>query len=95
VTDYDTEGEPAYFPGAPVLRECNTCGKLPELVPSGLKFCGKCKKVLYCSVECQKKDWDPFHKKWCKAFAKMPEPPAVEDLSLDADGPAIRVGSRM
>ncbi|ETN36305.1 uncharacterized protein HMPREF1541_08582 [Cyphellophora europaea CBS 101466] len=73
------KGEPAYFPGAPVLRECRNCDKFPEQVDGGLKACGKCKKVMYCGRDCQKSDW-ANHKKFCKAFAKMPAPPAVESL---------------
>jgi len=29
------------------------------------KLCSRCRKVRYCSVECQKKDWNR-HKKFCK-----------------------------
>jgi len=34
--------------------------------PNGLKKCGKCKKVYYCSIECQKGDWAK-HKLTCKS----------------------------
>jgi hypothetical protein len=30
-----------------------------------LKTCGKCKRVAYCSKECQKEDWKD-HKKNCR-----------------------------
>jgi len=33
-----------------------------------LKLCGKCKKVWYCSQECQKADW-PVHKTMCNTSA--------------------------
>jgi hypothetical protein len=39
---------------------CSTC-----LKKGILKRCSKCKKVFYCSKECQKKDWN-FHKTICK-----------------------------
>lgn len=42
---------------------CALCG----LVTGDLKKCGKCKSVLYCSAECQKKDW-PVHKLACSSF---------------------------
>lgn len=32
---------------------------------SNIKVCGNCKKVRYCSVGCQKKDWEN-HKSKCK-----------------------------
>lgn len=31
-----------------------------------LKKCGRCKKIYYCSIECQKADWKE-HKKNCKS----------------------------
>lgn len=81
VTPIDTmaEDEPAYFEGGPVLRECVACDKLPEQVEGGLKLCGNCKKVMYCSRKCQTKDWKA-HRKFCDVFARMPEPPAIESL---------------
>jgi hypothetical protein len=38
---------------------CKICNK------PGDSKCARCKKIHYCSVECQKKDW-PEHKKYCK-----------------------------
>ena len=43
------------------LRLCFGCGKLEERV--AFKLCGKC-KALYCSRECQVKDWK-LHKTLC------------------------------
>lgn len=40
-------------------HSCNACGK------SASKQCSRCKKVHYCSLECQKNDW-PAHKQYCK-----------------------------
>lgn len=48
-----------------VRSVCCVCG----LRNTKLKCCEACKSVLYCSEECQKKDW-PDHKKMCK-YAKM------------------------
>jgi hypothetical protein len=49
-------------------KACKTCGKLnAELSKEEkkLKTCSKCKRVAYCSKECQKKDWEG-HKKDCR-----------------------------
>lgn len=50
------------------LECCNVCQSLAEL-----KKCSKCKNVLYCSKQCQLKDW-PMHKELCKKGA-----PAIVD----------------
>lgn len=41
---------------------CAACGK-----PAGaaLRACSACKKILYCSVECQKRHWKIIHKSQC------------------------------
>ena len=60
-------------------KACKTCGKLnAELSKEKkkLKTCGKCKKVAYCSKECQKEDWKD-HKEDCRlagAFNNMTNP---------------------
>ncbi|KAG8944110.1 hypothetical protein FRC04_002148 [Tulasnella sp. 424] len=33
-----------------------------------LRQCSKCKAAYYCSENCQRADWRPRHKKYCKAF---------------------------
>jgi splicing suppressor protein 51 len=43
---------------------CFSCWK----VVSQLKRCTACKRVSYCSQECQKKDWGDGHKKTCKVL---------------------------
>jgi hypothetical protein len=43
------------------VKTCNSCHKIDK----GLSVCGSCKKVYYCSVECQKLDWKQ-HKAACK-----------------------------
>jgi hypothetical protein len=35
-------------------------------VSSNLSRCSACKRVSYCSVKCQKQDWNRNHKKICK-----------------------------
>jgi ankyrin repeat protein len=41
------------------FKICNKC------LSPGILRCGACKSMLYCSQECQKKDW-PDHKVLCK-----------------------------
>lgn len=45
----------------PILKLCRGCGKENEKLISA---CTACKKVYYCSKECQKEDWK-IHKKFC------------------------------
>lgn len=44
---------------------CHCCHKAPS---DGVRFrcCSRCKKVFYCSPECQKKDWHAGHKHSCE-----------------------------
>jgi hypothetical protein len=74
------EKDHAYYPEAPVLRECAGCDKINDQVADGLKGCGGCKKVMYCGKDCQKRDWK-HHKAFCKVFACLPEPPAADTLT--------------
>jgi len=45
------------------LRKCFCCGRNP----GGTLYC-PCYAARYCNRECQKKDWESDHKKWCKMF---------------------------
>ncbi|KAK5680920.1 hypothetical protein LTS10_006678 [Elasticomyces elasticus] len=50
----------------PIMKVCGICG-----TNRGMLFkCGRCKSVMYCSKECQVKDW-PLHKDVCKALGKV------------------------
>jgi len=44
----------------PLIARCTVCDKVGDI-----KVCSSCKELLYCSSECQKKDW-PEHKKVCQ-----------------------------
>ena len=46
-----------------ISKGCQVCGKKTD------KCCSRCKKALYCSRECQLKDW-PGHKKVCKLHSE-------------------------
>merc|ERR1712173_46997 len=35
--------------------------------------CGGCRKVFYCSKECQVDNWTRCHKPWCRMFALVNE----------------------
>jgi hypothetical protein len=44
---------------------CHTCA-MKASVENPLKLCSKCKKVYYCSRECQLDDWKKGHKEQCQ-----------------------------
>lgn len=54
---------PAQPAGEADPAPCNVCGK------PGTFECSRCRKVVYCSSECQRADWKD-HRVACKAFAK-------------------------
>jgi hypothetical protein len=65
-------------------KACSTCGKGKDSTPGGqpLRRC-RCGKVLYCSAECQRKDWSK-HKAVCTGLQKPSEeapPKEVEEAS--------------
>lgn len=43
------------------IEKCHTCG-----LTENLKRCSRCQKVVYCSLACQRKDWNT-HKEKCHA----------------------------
>ncbi|KAH8109540.1 hypothetical protein DFH11DRAFT_923369 [Phellopilus nigrolimitatus] len=45
------------------LKACHTCKKRDD--GENFKRCSRCKKIVYCSVECQRTDWMKGHKKDC------------------------------
>jgi len=64
--------------------KCNKCGKSPGNETEKLQFCGACKKVEYCSKDCQKKDWKD-HKTACKYFAQLGAEGETDGRSLVVD----------
>lgn len=77
--------------GAPHLArrdKCNVCG-VPRSSENQLKCCGKCKRVYYCSRQCQLRHW-PEHKHMC-LFMTPPAPPSspAPPLSVPASSSSL------
>ena len=51
------------------MNKCELCRKDLEVI----KKCGKCKNTVYCSVECQRKDWKN-HKQNCESANDRAKP---------------------
>jgi hypothetical protein len=61
-TEYGTQMATAAAAG---MDECCVCGRdKARNGTSGLLICGRCRRIKYCSRECQREDWKE-HKKWC------------------------------
>jgi len=58
---------------------CKTCELNLEVEGRAIKRCGGCKKVTYCSVECQKADWKA-HKEHCRKTIVDPSKHNVVNL---------------
>ncbi|KAH9841137.1 uncharacterized protein C8Q71DRAFT_440672 [Rhodofomes roseus] len=68
-----------------LVMQCRQCFSREPMVK--LFVCSKCKKIYYCSRECQKKDW-PLHKDACKDIADLNK--KIELLSLTNSSAAQR-----
>jgi len=68
--------ENGWLPTIVGLRGCHKCG-VPECNDVQLRECGRCRKVMYCSSECQNADW-PVHKQVCTQAGTMHALAAVE-----------------
>lgn len=52
----------------------STCSWCFSQTPSNiLKRCTSCKAVYYCTIDCQKQDWNAIHKKECKLLKTIPD----------------------
>jgi hypothetical protein len=74
----------------------NTCGNKNCQIKCGqLSLCGKCKKIHYCSRECQKTHW-PVHKPICKKSIELVGPinGAKKEIRRITD-PVLQNQSRM
>ena len=67
----DTDSDDNSFDISEVISEINTCSNCKRQPQAGveLKRCSRCQITKYCSVDCQKKDWD-FHRFACSVVAK-------------------------
>ena len=70
VTDVDGSGR----------RECSAMGCPNRQGGDGLRpfsRCGRCRISLYCSQECQRRDWKHQHREQCPRFCALPRGPAA------------------
>ena len=70
VTDVDGAGR----------RECSAMGCPNRQGGDGLgpfSRCGRCRISLYCSQECQRRDWKHQHREQCPRFCALPRGPAA------------------
>ena len=59
--------------GSKTAFRCCAC-KTPEKIGEAFSYCSRCHITMYCSRECQQKDWkEGGHKKQCDAFRKFEE----------------------
>lgn len=70
-------------------RECNYCHKCED--EEKLKRCSRCKKILYCSKECQKEDWKK-HKIECDKIIELKE---KENHSIKIEEPKVEGNNRI
>ena len=57
-----------FSPGCCQAPGCGQQVGSTESVGAGLKICGRCRQVAYCSRNCQKAAWKRGHKKECEAL---------------------------
>ncbi|KAJ7645235.1 hypothetical protein DFH06DRAFT_1477075 [Mycena polygramma] len=59
--------------------KCLRIGKKSEF-----QSCSGCNLAYYCSKECQKRDWDSLHRKWCRKLASIyfPGPVSPRDRAF-------------
>lgn len=51
------------------MSHCSCCGQVASEDVILMK-CSACKAVVYCTLECQKKDWKAGHKQRCHMLRK-------------------------
>jgi hypothetical protein len=66
-------------------HKCAACTNTPKRIGQPLKTCGRCKKIWYCSRNCQRAHW-VLHKLLCASLARdsakdAPDQPFFESIS--------------
>jgi hypothetical protein len=67
-------------------RLCDFCGK------EGKKKCTQCGCAIYCSRECQKKDWRTSHKPVCTQLEKARKTPMIDEYLSSMRASPTQVG---
>lgn len=67
-------------------RLCDFCGK------EGKKKCTQCCCAIYCSRECQKKDWRLSHKPICTQLAECAETPMIDEYLSSMRASPTQIG---
>jgi hypothetical protein len=74
--------------GGPRPERCEYCGK-PAAEGKKWKHCARCKKIWYCSAECQKDDWAE-HRRECEvAGSKKGEEEEKKEVEEGAEQPKL------
>ena len=60
--------EPPRKPGP--TTKCDGCQKVPDSPDSRLRQCGRCNRALYCTRECQRRQW-PHHRENCEYWVML------------------------
>ncbi|EIW85735.1 hypothetical protein CONPUDRAFT_135346 [Coniophora puteana RWD-64-598 SS2] len=67
----DANGGGVEWKGAGIVSDgCASCDGHQNHSSARLQRCAGCKRVMYCSTDCQRAHW-PIHKKLCKLSAQM------------------------
>ncbi|TDL20966.1 hypothetical protein BD410DRAFT_322262 [Rickenella mellea] len=64
-------------------KNCSKSGCQKSMLKSDCKVCSVCRKVTYCSRECQKADW-PIHKPTCDAGGSLSVPSVTLQIVREA-----------
>ena len=56
-------------------QECERAEGLEESRETRFKACGQCRRVYYCSKECQRLHWKRTHRHECADLARLPGSP--------------------
>lgn len=63
----------------------NVCWGCDVAVTVNDKRCSACRTAVYCSKECQVKDWKDRHRKWCKVLPEFLKMTKIDYSKYDKD----------